>query len=38
MQEPIEAFYSSALATFSHEDQVTLYRLLDRLTTALTKV
>ena len=38
MQLPIEAFYSSALATFSREDQVTLYRLLDRLTTALTKV
>jgi DNA-binding MarR family transcriptional regulator len=38
MQEPIEAFYSSALTTFSHEDQIVLYRLLDRLKTALTKV
>ena len=38
MQEPIEAFYSSALSTFSHEDQIALYRLLDRLKTALTKV
>ena len=38
MQEPIEAFYSSALTTFSHEDQIALYRLLDRLKTALTKV
>ena len=38
MQEPIEAFYSAALTTFSQDDQVTLYRLLDRLKTALTKV
>jgi DNA-binding MarR family transcriptional regulator len=38
MQEPIEAFYSAALATFSPDDQVALYRLLDRLKTALTKV
>jgi Transcriptional regulators len=38
MQEPIEAFYSAALTTFSQEDQVALYRLLDRLKTALTKV
>ena len=38
MQEPIEAFYSSALTAFSHEDQIALYRLLDRLKTALTKV
>jgi DNA-binding MarR family transcriptional regulator len=38
MQDPIEAFYSSALTTFSHEDQIALYRLLDRLKTALTKV
>ena len=34
MQEPIEAFYSAALSTFSHDDQVLLYRLLDRLKTA----
>jgi DNA-binding MarR family transcriptional regulator len=38
MQEPIEAFYSAALSTFSHEDQVALYRLLDRLTTTLSQV
>ncbi len=38
MQESIEALYSSALTTFSHEDQIALYRLLDRLKTALTKV
>ena len=38
MQEPIEAFYTSALKTFSPEEQVTLYRLLDRLKTALAKV
>jgi DNA-binding MarR family transcriptional regulator len=38
MQEPIEAFYSSALTTFSQEDQMALYRLLDRLKTALTKI
>lgn len=38
MQEPIEAFYSAALTTFSQEDQLALYRLLDRLKTALTKV
>ena len=38
MQEPIEAFYSAALTTFSQNDQVTLYRLLDRLKTALTTV
>lgn len=38
MQKPIEAFYTSALTTFSPEEQVTLYRLLDRLKTALAKV
>jgi len=38
MQEPIEAFYSAALSTFSHDDQVLLYRLLDRLKTALSQV
>ena len=38
MQEPIEAFYSAALSTFSHEDQIALYRLLDRLKTALSQV
>ncbi len=38
MQEPIEAFYTAALSSFSHEDQLTLYRLLDRLTTTLSQV
>ena len=38
MLEPIEAFYAAALTTFSQDDQVMLYRLLDRLKTALTKV
>jgi DNA-binding MarR family transcriptional regulator len=38
MQEPIEAFYSAALSTFSREDQVALYRLLDRLTRTLSQV
>ncbi|MDB5617183.1 MarR family transcriptional regulator [Tardiphaga sp.] len=38
MQEPIGAFYSAALDTFSHDDQVALYRLLDRLKNSLTKV
>lgn len=38
MQEPIGTFYSAALADFSLEDQVTLYKLLDRLKTGLTDV
>jgi DNA-binding MarR family transcriptional regulator len=38
MQEPIEAFYSAALGTFSHDDQLALYRLLDRLKTTLSRV
>jgi DNA-binding MarR family transcriptional regulator len=38
MQEPIEAFYTAALDSFSHDDQVTLYRLLDRLKTTLSQV
>jgi DNA-binding MarR family transcriptional regulator len=38
MLEPIEAFYAAALTTFGQDDQVMLYRLLDRLKTALTKV
>ena len=38
MLEPIEAFYAAALTTFSHDDQVALYRLLDRLKTALSQV
>ena len=38
MQEPIEAFYTAALNTFSHDDQVSLYRLLDRLKTTLSQV
>ena len=38
MQEPIGTFYSASLADFSLEDQVTLYKLLDRLKTGLTDV
>jgi DNA-binding MarR family transcriptional regulator len=38
MLEPIEAFYEAALTSFSRDDQVMLYRLLDRLKAALTKV
>lgn len=38
MQEPIEAFYSAALADFSQDDRLALYRLLDRLKTALMQV
>ena len=38
MQEPIEAFYSAALSGFSHDDQVSLYRLLDRLKATLSRV
>ena len=38
MLEPIEAFYAAALTPFSYDDQIMLYRLLDRLKTALTKV
>jgi DNA-binding MarR family transcriptional regulator len=38
MQTPIEAFYAESLKDFSAEDQVALYRLLDRLTTALHEV
>jgi DNA-binding MarR family transcriptional regulator len=38
MQEPIEAFYTAALDSFSHDDQVALYRLLDRLKTTLSQV
>ena len=38
MLEPIEAFYAAALTTLSRDDQVMLYRLLDRLKTELTKV
>ena len=38
MLEPIGAFYAAALTTFSQDDQVMLYRLLDRLKTELTKV
>jgi DNA-binding MarR family transcriptional regulator len=38
MQEPIEAFYTAALISFSHDDQIALYRLLDRLKTSLTDV
>lgn len=38
MQVPIEAFYAAGLQGFSHQDQVTLYRLLDRLKTSLANV
>ena len=38
MREPIEAFYSAALSSFSHDDQVSLYRLLDRLKATLSRV
>jgi MarR family transcriptional regulator, organic hydroperoxide resistance regulator len=38
MLEPIEAFYADALTSFSHDDQLTLCRLLDRLKTALTQI
>jgi DNA-binding MarR family transcriptional regulator len=38
MQEPIEAFYAASLADFSRDDQLALYRLLDRLKTSLAKV
>jgi DNA-binding MarR family transcriptional regulator len=38
MLEPIEAFYAASLTGFSHDEQVMLYRLLDRLKTSLTKV
>ncbi len=35
MQTPIEAFYGAALADLSADEQVMLYRLLDRLKTGL---
>lgn len=38
MLQPIEAFYSAALSSFSHDEQITLYRLLDRLKTSLANV
>ncbi len=38
MLEPIEAFYTASLTGFSHDEQVMLYRLLDRLKTSLTKI
>lgn len=37
MQVPIEAFYGAALAAFSADEQVTLYKLLDRLKDGLAK-
>ncbi|SKA32385.1 transcriptional regulator, MarR family [Enhydrobacter aerosaccus] len=37
MQAPIEAFYGAALADLSIDEQVMLYRLLDRLKTGLAK-
>ena len=38
MMEPIEAFYAAALTGFNHEEQITLYRLLDRLKTSLASI
>jgi DNA-binding MarR family transcriptional regulator len=38
MQRPIAAFYSASLGTFSNEDRMLLYRLLDRLKTSLGKL
>jgi DNA-binding MarR family transcriptional regulator len=38
MLEPIEAFYNASLARFSHDEQITLYRLLDRLKTSLANI
>jgi MarR family transcriptional regulator, organic hydroperoxide resistance regulator len=38
MQRPIEAFYAAALTSFSRDDQLMLYRLLDRLKSSLTQV
>ncbi len=37
MQAPIEAFYGAALADLSTDEQVILYKLLDRLKTGLAK-
>lgn len=38
MQEPIEAFYTAALSSFSQDDQLALYRLLDCLKSALGRI
>lgn len=38
MLEPIEAFYTASLTGFSHDEQLMLYRLLDRLKTSLAKI
>ena len=38
MLQPIETFYMAALSTFTHDEQITLYRLLDRLKTSLANV
>jgi DNA-binding MarR family transcriptional regulator len=38
MQTPIQAFYAAALEDFDKEEQSELYRLLDKLKTALTIV
>jgi DNA-binding MarR family transcriptional regulator len=38
MQEPIEAFYSGALAGFSEAEQVQFYQLLDRLRNGLNAI
>ena len=35
MQVPIEAFYSAALDNFNQDDQILLYKLLDRLKSSL---
>ncbi len=38
LQEPIEAFYAAALKPFDHDEQIMLYRLLDRLKSSLAEV
>lgn len=38
MLDPIAAFYTEALKELSFEEQVTLFRLLDRLKTTLTRL
>jgi DNA-binding MarR family transcriptional regulator len=38
MLEPIKAFYTASLVGFSDDEQITLYRLLDRLKTSLANI
>lgn len=38
MLKPIEAFYAASLTSFSRNDQLALYRLLDRLKIAMARV